>query len=186
MVYGLMRVDALARAGIFRRVLRPDRLLMAELTLQRTASARYPKCSGSAASRPARASTGSAIRWCSPVTSRAGSAAPPWFQHSLVLWREYARAGAAAAADFPRAAWAGMLVRYQVTYGWRHFRKTGASHAIGPRHRQRRLDEEADQALHTARHLPHARRDAPGMGAHAARCQIAIYETLVAIHRGLT
>ena len=34
MVYGLMRLDALRRAGIFRRVLRPDRLLMAELTLQ--------------------------------------------------------------------------------------------------------------------------------------------------------
>ena len=35
MVYGLMRLDALQAAGIFRRVLRPDRLLMAELTLQR-------------------------------------------------------------------------------------------------------------------------------------------------------
>ena len=34
MVYGLMRLDALLAAGVFRRVLRPDRLLMAELTLQ--------------------------------------------------------------------------------------------------------------------------------------------------------
>jgi hypothetical protein len=24
-----------------------------------------------------------------------------------------------------------MLLRFQVTYGWRHFRKTSASHAIG-------------------------------------------------------
>jgi hypothetical protein len=28
MVYGLMRMDALRRAGIFRPVLRPDRLVM--------------------------------------------------------------------------------------------------------------------------------------------------------------
>jgi glycosyltransferase involved in cell wall biosynthesis len=34
MVYGLYRADALARAGIFRSVLAPDRLLLTELTLQ--------------------------------------------------------------------------------------------------------------------------------------------------------
>jgi glycosyltransferase involved in cell wall biosynthesis len=33
MVYGVMRLDALRKAGVFRRVLRPDRLLIAELTL---------------------------------------------------------------------------------------------------------------------------------------------------------
>jgi hypothetical protein len=33
MVYGLYRVDALTRAGVFRRVVIPDRLLMAELSL---------------------------------------------------------------------------------------------------------------------------------------------------------
>ena len=34
MVYGLMRADALARCGVFRRVLGPDRLLMCELAMQ--------------------------------------------------------------------------------------------------------------------------------------------------------
>jgi hypothetical protein len=34
MVYGLFRVDALVRCGVFRRVLLPDRLLLAELALQ--------------------------------------------------------------------------------------------------------------------------------------------------------
>jgi glycosyltransferase involved in cell wall biosynthesis len=34
MVYGLMRADCLERAGIFRRVLEPDRLLLAELAVQ--------------------------------------------------------------------------------------------------------------------------------------------------------
>jgi putative sugar O-methyltransferase len=34
MVYGLIRVDALERAGVFRNVLLPDRLLIAELTVQ--------------------------------------------------------------------------------------------------------------------------------------------------------
>jgi glycosyltransferase involved in cell wall biosynthesis len=33
MVYGLYRVDALARAGVYRRIVIPDRLLMAELSL---------------------------------------------------------------------------------------------------------------------------------------------------------
>lgn len=33
MVYGLIRIDALKRAGVFRRVLLPDRLLVAELAL---------------------------------------------------------------------------------------------------------------------------------------------------------
>lgn len=34
MVYGLVRVDALERSGVYRRVLLPDRLLMAELSLE--------------------------------------------------------------------------------------------------------------------------------------------------------
>jgi glycosyltransferase involved in cell wall biosynthesis len=34
MVYGLMRARALARAGVYRRVLEPDRLLLCELSLQ--------------------------------------------------------------------------------------------------------------------------------------------------------
>lgn len=34
MVYGLFRVDALARAGVFRTVIAPDRLLLVELSLQ--------------------------------------------------------------------------------------------------------------------------------------------------------
>jgi len=47
-----------------------------------------------------------------------------------VLWREYA---AASPPPLPltRAQWVGMLLRFQLTYGWRHFRKTSASHAIG-------------------------------------------------------
>lgn len=34
MVYGLFRVDAMRKAGVFRRILVPDRMLLAELTLQ--------------------------------------------------------------------------------------------------------------------------------------------------------
>jgi hypothetical protein len=34
MVYGLVRASALARAGVYRRVLEPDRLLLCELSLQ--------------------------------------------------------------------------------------------------------------------------------------------------------
>ena len=42
----------------------------------------------------------------------------------------YAKTGAASAAT-SRAAWRAMLVRYSLTYGWKHFRKTEASHAVG-------------------------------------------------------
>ena len=37
----------------------------------------------------------------------------------------------AAAADLAQWRGRGMLLRYQLTYGWRHFRKTEASHAVG-------------------------------------------------------
>src|SRR6476659_6672360 len=47
-----------------------------------------------------------------------------------MLWELYAK------PEHPplplsRAAWRGMLVRYTLTYGWKHFRKTEASHAVG-------------------------------------------------------
>jgi hypothetical protein len=48
----------------------------------------------------------------------------------MSLWRHYVNA-----SDPPvrigRRQWARMLLAYQVRYGWRHFRKTAASHALG-------------------------------------------------------
>jgi glycosyltransferase involved in cell wall biosynthesis len=129
MVYGLMRTDALRKAGVFRRVLRPDRLLVAELTLY----GRFRQVPEVLWYR--RESAGTSVDRQRHSLVRAGDepagfGAPPWWQHARVLWQEYA---AAPIRPLPlsRWDWARMLLRYQVTYGWRHFRKTEASHAIG-------------------------------------------------------
>jgi glycosyltransferase involved in cell wall biosynthesis len=129
MVYGLMRIDALQRAGIFRRVLRPDRLLMAELTLQGRIRQvpevlwfrRQSQQSSVNRQHATLVLPGEEPRWFFW---------PPWLQHSLVLWREYALPDPPP-LPLSRADWRRMLLQYQLRYGWRHFRKTSASHAYG-------------------------------------------------------
>ena len=129
MVYGLMRMSALLQAGVFRPVLRPDRLLMAELTLQgrirQVPDVLWFRRQSHGASVARQPSTlmlpGSEPRWFSW---------PPWLQHSLILWREYA-GRAPTVVRLTRTQWVRMLLRYQLTFGWRHFRKTSASHAFG-------------------------------------------------------
>ncbi len=129
MVYGLMRIDALFKAGIFRRVLRPDRLLVAELALY----GRFRQVPEVLWFR--RESAGTSVDRQRHSLVLAGDqprwfGAPPWFQHAVALWRAYATAEAPP-VRLSRAEWARMLALYQLTYGWRHFRKTAASHAIG-------------------------------------------------------
>jgi hypothetical protein len=122
MVYGLMRMDALRRAGILRRVLRPDGLLVAELTLYGSFRQvpevllfrRDSMATSVDRQRHSLILPGEAPRWFG---------APPWFQHALVLWQEYVERRPAP-LPLSRTQWMRMLVRYQVTYGWRHFRKT--------------------------------------------------------------
>jgi putative sugar O-methyltransferase len=128
MVYGLMRIENLAKAGIFRPVLRPDRLLMAELTLQgcirQVPEVLWFRRQSSATSVERQATTlvvaGEEPKWF---------ATPPWFQHSLSLWRDYV-----SAPDPPvriaRSQWIRMLATYQLRYGWRHLRKTEVSHGF--------------------------------------------------------
>jgi glycosyltransferase involved in cell wall biosynthesis len=129
MVYGLVRARALRDAGIFRPVLRPDRLLIAELTLRgRIRQVREVmwfrrQSNGTSVERQRRSLMlpGTEPRWFFW---------PPWLQHSIVLWREYA-IREQSPLPLPRRRWREMLLRYQLTYGWRHFRKTAASHAVG-------------------------------------------------------
>jgi glycosyltransferase involved in cell wall biosynthesis len=129
MVYGLMRLSALTQAGIFRRVLRPDRLLVAELILRggvrQVPEALWFRRESNGASvdrqRHSLVLAGDEPKWFH---------APPWFQHSVVLWDVYARPEPPP-LDISRTAWRGMLLRYALTYGWKHFRKTEASHAVG-------------------------------------------------------
>ena len=129
MVYGLMRLSALTKAGIFRRVLRPDRLLIAELMLyggvRQVPEALWFRRESNGASvdrqRHSLVLAGDEPKWFN---------APPWFQHSVLLWQEYAIPEPPPLL-LSRMAWRRMLLRYQLTYGWKHFRKTEASHAVG-------------------------------------------------------
>jgi glycosyltransferase involved in cell wall biosynthesis len=128
MVYGLMRVRALDKAGIFRRVLRPDRLLVAELMLyggvRQVPEALWFRRDSGAASVDRQRHTlvlpGDEPKWFH---------SPPWWQHSILLWNHYAVPEPPPLA-ISRNAWRGMLLRYALTYGWKHFRKTETSHAV--------------------------------------------------------
>jgi glycosyltransferase involved in cell wall biosynthesis len=129
MAYGLIRIDALRRAGVFRTVLRPDRLLIAELTLLGRIRQvpeilwfrRQSATSSVNRQRDTLVVCGEEPRWFFW---------PPWLQHSIVLWREYVERQPAP-LPITRAEWRRMLLRYQTTYGWRHYRKSTLSHAYG-------------------------------------------------------
>jgi glycosyltransferase involved in cell wall biosynthesis len=128
MVYGLVDIEALRAAGIFRPVLRPDRLLIAELSLygqiRQVPEVLWFRRDSEGTSVDRQRHTlflpGQEPKWFG---------APPWFQHAQSLWRTYV--AGTPAFGLSRTAWMAMLAQYQITYGWRHFRKTEASHAIG-------------------------------------------------------
>jgi hypothetical protein len=107
---------------------------------------------------------------------------PPWLQHTTVLWREYA-VREPKPLPLTRVQWARMLLRYQLTYGWRHFRKTGASHAIG------RGINNLELAKKRTKHNYHHAVYHTLVGARMARGKLrrafrrAVYEVLTLLHR---
>jgi len=124
MVYGLMRVPALRAAGIFREVMNPDRLLIAELTLQgQIAQVEQPlwvRRRSAVASITRQRSTliaGSPPAWF---------AWPPTLQHAYVITREYARSPHPP-VQIPTTTLVRMLARYQTSSLWRTYRKTDAA-----------------------------------------------------------
>lgn len=181
MVYGLMRRDALAAAGIFRTVLRPDKLVIAEMTLHgrirqvpevlwyRRQSA-APSIARQAHTLVLQDQVPRWFRW------------PPSMQHVAVLSREYARSTPPRMA-VGRAAWAWMLAEYFVLYGWRHFRKSETFHSVN-----RALDGLVwvrKQCLHHLRHALYetlmSLRAFRGRATRARRR--AVYRVLVTYHR---
>lgn len=181
MVYGVMRVEALRRAGIFRSVLRPDRLLIAELTL-RGRIRQVPEVLWFR-----RRSRGTSVERQSttlmlPGTEPRWFSWPPWMQHTLVLWREYA-SREPSPVPLTRAQWIRMLCRYQLTYARRHFRKTDTSHAVG-----RGINNMVWAKKRTKHHYHHAVYNTL-VGARVARGKLrraarrALYEVLMLTHR---
>jgi glycosyltransferase involved in cell wall biosynthesis len=122
MVYGLMRADAVRKAGVFRDVLAPDRLLMAELTIQ-----------GQIRQIPhvlwyrRQFEVGSVARQrhtlFGPGARPRHAVLPTWWQHARVLWRTYASSHSSPLAP-TRAAARWLVARYTVAYAVRHHRKT--------------------------------------------------------------
>jgi glycosyltransferase involved in cell wall biosynthesis len=115
MVYGLIRIQALEAAGVFRPVLNPDRLLIAELTRQGEIRQVdeplwYRRQSGAASvTRQAMSlfadATPPRFTW------------PPSLQHAVVLGRQ--------------GLGLSMIAEYVLASGWRSIRKTETSKSIG-------------------------------------------------------
>ena len=114
-VYGLMRCGALEAAGIFRPVLNPDRLLIAELTLQGEIRQVPELLWSRRQSETASVTRQSATLFAGATPPRFGW--PPSLQHAVVLRRE----GVAAS----------MIATYVIASAWRATRKTGTSKRIG-------------------------------------------------------
>ena len=181
MVYGLMRLDAIRRAGIFRPVLRPDKLLVTELTLM-----------GRIRQVPEvlwfRRNTGPSSITRQRQTLMASGEFPSWFdwppamQHARFLYREYVEPRPAR-LGLSRSTWMVMLLRYELTYGWRHFRKSETFHSINrgidqlvwvrkiTRHHFHRVVYESLMAFRAFR------------GRMKRRWRYAVYVTLVTMHR---
>jgi glycosyltransferase involved in cell wall biosynthesis len=181
MVYGLMRIAALARAGIFRRVLRPDRLLIAELSLY----GRIHQVPEVLWFR--RISNATSIQRQHQTLVVAGEEpdwfrSPPWLQHTVTLWTEYVRADSAR-LRLGLATWLRMLTLYQLTYGWKHFRKSEASHWL------HRAISRAIFAKKVAKHHYHHVVYNTLVAAHARWGQAkrmwrrSVYEVLMLTHR---
>lgn len=126
MVYGLMRIEALHQVGVFRTVLRPDRLLAAEMTLHgEIRQVRKPLWFRRMFEETSIARQRQTL--VPPGTAPRHFGWPPWAQHATTIYREYVRPGGRP-FGIGRAQWLVMIAQYLVTYGWRHFRKSATSH----------------------------------------------------------
>jgi hypothetical protein len=124
MVYGLARVKALVRAGVFRPVLNPDRLLIAELLLQgQIRQVQKPLWFRRQAAEASVARQRLTLFAGAPPT---GFHLPPSVQHVRELRRVYAGVGSRES----RVTLA-MCATYLTASVWRSFRKTETSKSLG-------------------------------------------------------
>jgi hypothetical protein len=158
MVYGLIRVPALQAAGIFRRVLRPDRMLVAELVL-RGEIRQVPEVLWFRRNSAAASVTRQRHTLLLPGSEPPWFWWPPWMQHARVFKHEYPQA-ALAALGVSAAEWRRMRRWYQLTYGWRHARKSETSYLLG---------RGVDRVIHARKLLKH-------------HYHHAVYRLLTALH----
>jgi len=122
MVYGLMRVNAVRDAGVFREVLCPDRLLLAELTL-RGQIRQVPEVLW----YRRQFDTGSVERQRSTLFAPGAQApsawTPPWYLHARSLWETYVTRGNST-VELPQSVARRLVVAYAAAYAWRHYGKS--------------------------------------------------------------
>ena len=128
MVYGLMRVAAVREAGVFREVLCPDRLLVAELTLQgqirqvpRTLWYRRQFAAGSVERQR--------FTLFAPGTRAPSVITPPWYLHARSLWATYGDPSRHSPA-MSRGEAARLVTAYTAAYAWRHYAKSSVQHGL--------------------------------------------------------
>jgi glycosyltransferase involved in cell wall biosynthesis len=128
MVYGLMRTNAVRDAGIFRGVLSPDRLLIAELTLQ-----------GEIRQIPEplwyrrQFTEGSVERQrftlFPPGTQPPSTFTPPWYMHARALWNVYGP-GSHPRVKLSRTEALRLVTAYAGAYASRHYAKSSVQRGI--------------------------------------------------------
>lgn len=127
LVYGLMRVDALERAGTFRSVLQPDRLLMLELTLQGEFR-QVPEVLWFRRTSDISSLVRQRTTLFTPANRPRTLWLPPWLQHGIALSAAYlARPGPGQA----RGEVLGLILRYQaLCLLRRHSKSTAVLHRV--------------------------------------------------------
>jgi hypothetical protein len=121
MVYGLMRVEAVRAAGVFREVLCPDRLLIAELTL-RGEIRQVPDVLWFRRQFPAGSITRQRSTLFPPGTTGPLPFTPPWYLHARALWATYGADGSLPGLSRPEVA--RLIASYAGAYAWRHYGKS--------------------------------------------------------------
>jgi glycosyltransferase involved in cell wall biosynthesis len=127
-VYGLMRASAVRDAGVFREVLCPDRLLLAELTLRgeirQVPDVLWFRRQFSAGSVERQRST-----LFPPGAVPPSSWTAPWYMHARSLWSTYGR-GDNPALPLPAGAVRRMVAGYAAAYAWRHYGKSSVQRGL--------------------------------------------------------
>jgi len=127
-VYGLMRAEAVRDAGVFRPVLCPDRLLVAELTLQgeirQVPEVLWYRRQFASGSVERQRST-----LFAPGMPPPSRLTPPWYMHARSLWDVYGR-GSHPRVVLPSAAAVRLIARYATAYAWRHYAKSSVQRGI--------------------------------------------------------
>ena len=121
-VYGLMRSAAMRDAGVFREVLCPDRLLVAELTLQgqirQVPEVLWYRRQFAAGSVERQRST-----LFAPGTRPPSGMTAPWYMHARSLWQTYG-AQSNRAVPMSSATARRLITAYAAAYAWRHYGKS--------------------------------------------------------------